>query len=346
MRNNIFFISTHDIGGISTFLNHCIEYLISKKKYNIFFFDKNPSKILKNKNKINFFKTSVIENVCQTKKIININLKKNEIKKTIIFITNYIILPKYFFFLIKFRINGGRIFLSLHSGILTYTIKRYLGCLVSSFFFYIVDNLYYNSKYTKLWWLRLFPWLGLKKSEIVPLGIKINKVKRSKIKSILTITFLGRIEHEKNPQLFLELAAYCHRLGLKYKFQIYGHGSLFRNLKKKYIHFVKFKKWTNNDSIYKNTHVVIITSKIETFSYVAIEAKNYGIPIITCSNGGIKEVVQNDGIICKNNKFALKAALKKVHDNYNFFSKNAIKNKINYNLNKSMSRYWADEKKQ
>ena len=38
----------------------------------------------------------------------------------------------------------------------------------------------------------------------------------------------------------------------------------------------------------------MITSPIESLSFVALEAKSFGIPTVTCSKGGIREVIKND----------------------------------------------------
>ena len=54
--------------------------------------------------------------------------------------------------------------------------------------------------------------------------------------------------------------------------------------------------------IYRNTNLVIITSPLNNFPYVALEAKSFGIPVISCSRGDIKRIVSNgiDGFVRHN----------------------------------------------
>ena len=46
--------------------------------------------------------------------------------------------------------------------------------------------------------------------------------------------------------------------------------------------------------IYSISDIIIITSPINNFPYVALEAKSYGIPVISCSKGDIKEIIKNN----------------------------------------------------
>ena len=67
-----------------------------------------------------------------------------------------------------------------------------------------------------------------------------------------------------------------------------------------------------------------------------MEAKSYGIPTITISNGGIKEIIQNnkDGFILdKNISYdKIEGKLIKILNNYKFYSKNCVKNSKNLML--------------
>ena len=67
-----------------------------------------------------------------------------------------------------------------------------------------------------------------------------------------------------------------------------------------------------------------------------MEAKSYGIPTITISKGGIKEIIQNnkDGFILdKNTSYdKIEGKLIKILNNYKFYSKNCLKTQKNLML--------------
>ena len=72
-------------------------------------------------------------------------------------------------------------------------------------------------------------------------------------------------------------------------------------------------------------------------SFKCLEAKSYGIPTVTISKGGIKEIIKNykDGIILDQN-----ISIKKIEKNLinilhklNFYRKNCIKNSKNFSIN-------------
>ena len=51
--------------------------------------------------------------------------------------------------------------------------------------------------------------------------------------------------------------------------------------------------------IYKKFGILLVTSPIENCPFSVLEAKSYGIPTLSISDGGIREIVKNnkDGII-------------------------------------------------
>ena len=75
-------------------------------------------------------------------------------------------------------------------------------------------------------------------------------------------------------------------------------------LKKKYkFKNVKFHGWVRKEKIYQISNIIVITAPINNFPYVALEAKNYGIPVVSCSKGDIKKIVINnvDGYLNQTN---------------------------------------------
>ena len=112
-------------------------------------------------------------------------------------------------------------------------------------------------------------------------------------------------------------------------------------MKKKLLTFKKyvtFHGWQPESIVYRNSDIVIITSYINNFPYVALEAKSYGIPsLVYCTEGGINEIIKNnyDGIIINSGKKSLKVSnyINKIKFNYKFFSYNAYINAKKYNAN-------------
>ena len=109
----------------------------------------------------------------------------------------------------------------------------------------------------------------------------------------------------------------------KIEFYIFGEGSI--KIKKKYAN-IKIYKWTKKEKIYNKINLLFVTSKIENCPLSVLEAKSYGIPTITISKGGIKEIIKNykDGIILDQN-----ISIKKIEKNLinilnklNFYKKN------------------------
>ena len=82
-------------------------------------------------------------------------------------------------------------------------------------------------------------------------------------------------------------------------FNIYGDGRQYENLVKKSFGIVNYNGWEKTDNIYNNTDILLITSRVESLSYVLLEAKFNGIPSIVCSEGGIREIFKssNDGYL-------------------------------------------------
>ena len=88
--------------------------------------------------------------------------------------------------------------------------------------------------------------------------------------------------------------------------------------------------------MYQKIDVLFVTSKIENCPLSVIEAKSYGIPTVTISKGGIKEIIRNrrDGLIL-NKKSSLEEIKNKIlslKKNYNFYKKNCLENSTNLEL--------------
>ena len=347
MNTNIEYIFIADgyRGGANTFMFDHMEYLI-KKKRKVILFDNDPKKTFgRLNNKIDVHKLDLkINKQNFIKKLIQ-RTKFHQNKKIYLMFTNFAYLIKFYFFFKSLKKNNVKIILTLHSGILTLNLKRYIAGFIFSLIYKQVDYLFFGSSSSKSWWKRMYPWMDLKKRLIHFNGIKIEKKASLKnIKKKIQISFAGRIEKENNPEFFLNIAVEYLKKESNAVFNIFGDGPLLQDLKKKYkFKNVKFHGWVRKEKIYQISNIIVITAPINNFPYVALEAKNYGIPVVSCSKGDIKKIVINnvDGYLNQTNSTKKMVNLiKKIKKDYKKFSKNSIIRSKYFDLDESCKKFW------
>ena len=344
MDNEYIFFTDGYKGGANTFMYDHMEYLTNKKK-KVILFDKNPNKTFENLNNKIFVNRLDFK---KDKKKIEANIKKkiekNNTKKIYLMITNYVIFIRYYFFLKNLDKNKIKIILTIHSGIFDINLKRYLAGLIFSIIYRRIDYLFFGSHSSKSWWKTVYPWMEIKNSKIHYNGIKLKKNLPKKLKKNINISYAGRIVVENNPEFFIKIAKEYLKYNKKASFHIFGDGLLLKSLKKKY----KFKNlifhgWVKKKKIYEITNIIVITSPINNFPYVALEAKSFGIPVVSCSKGDIKKIIKNnfDGYLnYSNSEKKMALLLKKIEENYDKFTKNSLKSSKNFELTKSCKNFW------
>jgi glycosyltransferase involved in cell wall biosynthesis len=242
------------------------------------------------------------------------------------------------------RKKNYKIILSLHSGLLNFTFKSYIAAFLFSFLSNKVDKLIFGSKSCKNWWFNKFPWFANKNYKIIYNGIDIPKKKIIlKNKKKLNVSFVGRLEKENNVDLFLQLAKESYTNNNSFNFHLFGDGSLLKKLKKKYSSYAKFHNWKKVPDIYKITDLLVITSKINNFPYVALEAKSYGVPVLSCSKGDINKIINNgkDGYLISNsNSTELLKYLNIIKKRYSSLVKYSLKSRYKFNLESSCKKFW------
>ncbi len=347
-KNKYIFISSGYRGGATTFLSQHMQYLISKKK-NIVLIDDNPKNTFEYlDDKIHKHKINVSNSNNDSKKKISkiLNLGK---EKKILFITNYAFLIKYFFILKNFRDNGNEIILTIHSGILNLNFKTFIAGVVFSLLYKNLDCLYFGSSSAKNWWSSKYPWMSIDKCPIYYNGVEIVKnIRTKKLKNRINISFIGRLEKEHNPNFFIEIANKYLMKNKNVIFNIFGDGSMLHKLKEKIVSKkIIFHGWVKKREIYKNSDIVIITSPHQNYPYAALEAKSFGIPVISCSTGDISKIVKHnfDGLVKHTDSSTeMINLIDKALNNYNFFSKNSIKRSKKFNINNSCNKFWKNMK--
>lgn len=158
------------------------------------------------------------------------------------------------------------------------------------------------------------------------------------------VGFVGRLEHEKGPDLFVRAAGHVHDILPDVHFVIAGAGSMLPELERmsrqlrleKNLHFVD---WAEEPAeIYHGLDLLVHCSRGDGTSLVLLEAMACGCPAVGMAVGGIREIIENEhtGVLVDANdweKLAVEiiqlleqptllktmgmAARKRVEDNFN-----------------------------
>jgi len=209
--------------------------------------------------------------------------------------------------------------------------EKIIGFLTSILINYI-DCVIFVSDFTKKWWFKNFIFCKRSKYKVIHNFIfRPKKIKKKN--NSFNVGFVGRLDKEKGHNKFIKIANKFQNSNIK--FLLFGNKN--NELKNNNI---KLFGWRNKKFIYNKIHLLLVTSPIENCPYSVLESKSHGIPTLSLSNGGIKEIIKhnNDGILLSQNSNILKIInqIKYIKKNYEYFSKNCILNckKFEYEKNK------------
>ena len=329
-------ISSNADGGVATYQSQKIRKALSDG-FRIFLLDDAPHRTLAKLEHTLRKQVHVYEcPVWERPNLVQIILKKiiNEEDKIIFSISNPSLLIKYAPFFIFFkRLGRVRLQLTLHSRmIFSRHIPSYVGEFLASIICYFLScSVIYVSDYTKRYWQARHPFIRACK----------NKVERNTIQSIshvsprslhcpVRVGFVGRLSSDKDPLFFCRVADYALQRSDKFVFYIFGIGVLQTILAEKFASQVEFYGWQNDEFIYTNIDILLITSPIENSPYALLEAKSWGIPVVAGKVGGIPEILKDgvEGILFNSFKpEVVVKALDGVVDQYPWFSENCLMNR-------------------
>jgi glycosyltransferase involved in cell wall biosynthesis len=104
------------------------------------------------------------------------------------------------------------------------------------------------------------------------------------------IAFVGRLNHEKGPDIFADITK-----NLPYPITMYGDGPMMSELKSTYSH-IDFKGMCNMEEHWRNIRLLVMPSRYEGLPLAALEAMARGIPVIASNAGSIPKLLKECGI--------------------------------------------------
>lgn len=112
-------------------------------------------------------------------------------------------------------------------------------------------------------------------------------------KDKFVVITIGRVEDNKNPITFVEVAKLLQKNGLEFMWIGRGDYSFFSETLPPNVHFVGYKKNIGEFLAYADVYLQL--SKEEAFGIAVVEAMRFGLPAIVTKYGGTAEIVR-DGI--------------------------------------------------
>jgi mannosyltransferase OCH1-like enzyme len=158
----------------------------------------------------------------------------------------------------------------------------------------------------------------------------------------IIISIIGRIAEEKIPLDFLEcLSKFSVTNYKKFVINIYGEKDYLFSIdyldkfnKIIYSSNINYMGFMDSQSIYKNTHILLIPSLYETGSFVCLESYVHGIPVIARNCYGLKHLINNDntGFLFNTNEQCFNILESITKKKLNNMKKNIINESLKYNI--------------
>lgn len=129
---------------------------------------------------------------------------------------------------------------------------------------------------------------------------KVIQVERA-VTSSRTVTFLGRVTHQKGPKYFIEAAAKALEKHPDLRFVMAGDGDLLPAMKTRAkllniadrVSFPGFLQAEQVRALLQETDIYVMPSVSEPFGISALEAIDAGIPAILCKQSGVVELFKH-----------------------------------------------------
>jgi len=235
------------------------------------------------------------------------------------------------------------IFLNIFRGIQTFLILRF-------------SNLIRTVSYVSSKNISKFYKVNRNKLIVSPVGISLFPVNKELIKKrditskkILTILFIGRIELQKDLNLWIDTAFIILKRNKNIRFKIIGDGSQIEKVKSK-VYRSEFKKsfeilgsinYKNLTKHYENSDLLFLSSHHEGFGRVVLEAMSFGLPCVSTRSGGPEDLIKNN----KNGYIVNNRSPQKIADKICFIldNKKVYRNMSRESLRKSRETFGFDK---
>jgi len=130
----------------------------------------------------------------------------------------------------------------------------------------------------------------------------INHIRVKQNKKKFIVLFGGRLSiYQKGIDILIKVIQEVIKANKNIKFHIFGSGEdgqkLVETLSNKYPSNVKYLGFISNDQVeieYLNASLYIMTSRIEAFPLVVLEAQAHGLPVIAFNIKGPHDIIKND----------------------------------------------------
>src|SRR5205809_2596300 len=127
----------------------------------------------------------------------------------------------------------------------------------------------------------------------------------------LLVGYVGRLEYEKGPDLFIRAATLVHEKMPNVHFVVAGSGSMLPHLKEmaeksQLQNNIYFTDWaTKPEEVYNALNILAHTSRSDGTSLVLLEAMACGVPVVAMAVGGVREMIENEytGMLVASNDF-------------------------------------------
>lgn len=178
-----------------------------------------------------------------------------------------------------------------------------------------IDEFLFNSSIAK----NIYNAYGIGRGDVIGIthsNIKDNRVSKKYDSEKLRITYLGPCKKYKGFNLLLEV---MKSINCKYKplIELNVYGDTVCSEEESNIKFHGIYKYSDLSNIFNKTDLLIVPSIwYETFGFITLEAYSYGVPVLTTTNVGSKDILHNDnGIITGASKEEIVLEIEKIINN-------------------------------
>lgn len=140
---------------------------------------------------------------------------------------------------------------------------------------------------------------------VVPNALSLGTIPPSEMGSFEAqrAIFLGRLTHQKGPDLFLRIAAEVRRRRADAAFWIFGTGEelprlrslLYQLGQQSNVTFRGMVEWRSRGTAFSGAGAVVVPSRSEPFGMVVLEAMQHRVPVLYPAGAGVAEVI-NSGV--------------------------------------------------